>query len=567
MESKTKKILAIGISGIVITSVILIVVFFPKPQESPGISFSVSIPDLTIDASKPACNRTINISNYITPTLPTSQISISTNYTSAPWNSRISIMETNLTFQTFNFPTNGYYSIKITVTFQGVSIDDEITVLLTGKNTWTWVSGNYSVDNYGTYGTKGVADPANVPGAREYSTSWTDTGNNLWLFGGDGFDNVSSGYLNDLWMFNVTTTTWTWVSGNYSCNNNGTYGTKGVADADNVPGARYDSASWTDSGSNLWLFGGYGFDNVSTGFLNDLWMFNVSDATWTWVSGDYLRNTLGTCGTKGVADPDNVPGSRYSSASWMDASGNLWLFGGYGYDNTSALAQMLNDLWMFNVTTSTWTWVSGNYLADNEGIYGTKGVADPDNVPGSRYSSASWTDAGSNLWLFGGTGIDNVSLGRLNDLWMFNVTTTTWTWVSGNYSRNNNGTYGTKGVADPDNVPGARESVAASTDSGSNFWLFGGYGFDNVSASEAYMNDLWMFNLTDATWTWVSGNYSNSNLGRYGTKGVADPDNVPGARYDSTSWADAGSNLWLFGGSGYDNVTDGNLNDLWKYTP
>ncbi|NHI91664.1 MAG: hypothetical protein EAX96_04110, partial [Candidatus Lokiarchaeota archaeon] len=205
MESKTKKILAIGLSGIVITSIILIVVFLPRPQESPGISFSVSIPDLTIDASKDASNRTINISNYITPTLPNSQISISTNYTSAPWNSRISIMGTNLMFHTFNFPTNGYYSINITVTYQGVTKYDEVTIILIGKNTWTWVSGNYSLDNKGTYGTKGVADAANVPGAREGSVSWMDVGGNLWLFGGWGFDNGSIiGRLNDLWRFNVS---------------------------------------------------------------------------------------------------------------------------------------------------------------------------------------------------------------------------------------------------------------------------------------------------------------------------------------------------------------------------
>ncbi|NHI94572.1 MAG: hypothetical protein EAX96_18925, partial [Candidatus Lokiarchaeota archaeon] len=82
MKSKTKKILTIGISGIVITSIILILVFLPRPQGPLGINFSVSIPDLTIDASKDASNRTINISDYITPTLPNSQISISTNYTS-----------------------------------------------------------------------------------------------------------------------------------------------------------------------------------------------------------------------------------------------------------------------------------------------------------------------------------------------------------------------------------------------------------------------------------------------------------------------------------------------------
>ncbi|NHI94857.1 MAG: galactose oxidase [Candidatus Lokiarchaeota archaeon] len=572
MESKFKIILALGLSGIIITSVILIVVFLPSPQGSPGTSFSVSIPNLTIDASKPASNRTINISRYVSPALPSSQISVSTNYTSAPWNSRISIMGTNLTFQTFNFPTNGYYSINITVTYQGVSIDDEVIILLTGKNTWTWVSGNYSVDNKGTYGTKGVADAANVPGARSYSTSWTDASGNFWLFGGYGYDNISStkGRLNDLWMFNVRDSTWTWMSGNYSVDNYGTYGMKGVADAANVPGARSSPTSWTDASGNFWLFGGYGYDNgsVGTGELNDLWMFNVSDSAWTWMSGDYSINNLGIYGTKGVADALNVPGARTYSTFCTDVKGNFWLFGGYGYVNVSLVMGQLNDLWMFNVSDSTWTWVSGNYSVDNKGTYGTKGMADALNVPGSRNHGSSWTDTDGNFWLFGGEGYANSSVifGGLNDLWMFNVSASIWTWMSGNYSVNNNGAYGTKGVADAANVPGARCGSISWTDVGSNLWLFGGDGIDNAS-DDGYLNDLWMFNVSDSTWTWVSGNYSVDNKGTYGTKGVADAVNIPGARQNSAIWMDASGNLWLFGGNGYDNEIYGYLNDLWKYTP
>ena len=39
-------------------------------------------------------------------------------------------------------------------------------------------------------------------------------------------------------------------------NQAGVYGTKGVPAAANVPGARDESISWTDSTGNLWLFGG-----------------------------------------------------------------------------------------------------------------------------------------------------------------------------------------------------------------------------------------------------------------------------------------------------------------------
>ncbi|NHI94459.1 MAG: hypothetical protein EAX96_18355, partial [Candidatus Lokiarchaeota archaeon] len=289
--------------------------------------------------------------------------------------------------------------------------------------------------------------------------------------------------------------------------------------------------------------------------------------TWTWVSGNDTRDKPGIYGTQGVADPANVPGARDCSISWTDAGGNFWLFGGCGLDDTINYGD-LNDLWRFNVSDATWTWVSGNDTRDKPGIYGTQGVADPANVPGARDCSISWTDAGGNFWLFGGCGLDDtINYGDLNDLWRFNVSDATWTWVSGNDTRDKPGIYGTQGVADPANVPGARERSVSWTDAGDNFWLFGGGGYDNAT-NYGDLNDLWRFNVSDATWTWVSGNYSLYNKGIYGTLGVADPANVPGARELSASWTDASSNLWLFGGYGIDNVSfDGDLNDLWKYTP
>ena len=33
--------------------------------------------------------------------------------------------------------------------------------------------------------------------------------------------------------------------------------------------------------------------------------------------------------------------------SWIDASGNLWLFGGDGYDSVGTQDEYLNDLWKY----------------------------------------------------------------------------------------------------------------------------------------------------------------------------------------------------------------------------
>jgi hypothetical protein len=53
----------------------------------------------------------------------------------------------------------------------------------------------------------------------------------------------------------------------------------------------------------------------------------------------------GVYGMLGVTG-ENTPGGRFGATSWIDGSGNLWLFGGDGYDATGAQGN-LNDLWEY----------------------------------------------------------------------------------------------------------------------------------------------------------------------------------------------------------------------------
>jgi hypothetical protein len=48
----------------------------------------------------------------------------------------------------------------------------------------------------------------------------------------------------------------------------------------------------------------------------------------------------------------NTPGGRDSAASWIDKDGNLWLFGGEGFDSADAWGTGLNDLWMFDPSSN-----------------------------------------------------------------------------------------------------------------------------------------------------------------------------------------------------------------------
>jgi len=357
---------------------------------------------------------------------------------------------------------------------------------------WTWVSGSNSAGQVGTYGTRGTPAQANVPGARELAVSWLDSTGSLWLFGGYGYDSAGyNGSLNDLWKYDPITLEWAWVSGSSANGQVGTYGTQGTAAASNIPGARFEAVSWLDSSGKLWLFGGWSYAPAGNGGgLNDLWKYDPATLEWTWVSGSNIADQAGTYGLKGTANSSNIPGARGGAVSWLDSTGKLWLFGGYGYDSAGLLGY-LNDLWMYDGTT--WTWISGSRSANQLGTYGTQGIPGPTNVPGVRELAVSWLDSQGKLLLFGGFGFDLVGNdASLNDLWKYDPATLEWTWVSGSSSARQLGIYGTKGAAAPSNVPGARYSPVSWLDSGGKLWLFGGRGYDSTG-NNACLNDLWRF--------------------------------------------------------------------------
>jgi hypothetical protein len=195
----------------------------------------------------------------------------------------------------------------------------------------------------------------------------------------------------------------------------GIYGTQGIASATNIPGARVAAVNWTDSSGNLWLFGGTGMGTGSVpGELNDLWRHTPSTGYWTWMSGSTTINTAGFWGTQGIGTNTTVPGTRQSSASWTDLSGNLWLYGGTDGDFD------FSDLWEYSQSTGEWTWMAGSNLVSQVGSYGTVDIAAAGDFPGARDSAAVWTDSSGNFWLFGGQYEDaNGNWYTFNDLWEY----------------------------------------------------------------------------------------------------------------------------------------------------
>jgi len=123
--------------------------------------------------------------------------------------------------------------------------------------------------------------------------------------------------------------------------------------------------------------------------------------------------------TLGVPAATNVPGARQNAVSWVDAKGNLWLFGGVGNDSLGHVV-WLNDLWIYEPSVGIWTCMWGPGSGDAAGFYGTQGVPADSNVPGARTGAVSWIDANGYLWLLGGSGYaSSQTLGELNDLWFY----------------------------------------------------------------------------------------------------------------------------------------------------
>jgi N-acetylneuraminic acid mutarotase len=428
-----------------------------------------------------------------------------------------------------------------------------------GHNEWAWMTGSETINQIGTYGTLGTPAAGNTPGGRQYPATWTDKSGNLWLFGGYGPE--SGGTLlpfNDLWKFSGGE--WTWMGGPQLARASGVYGTLGVASASNIPGARFEPASWADAQGNFWMFGGNGFDSEGNEVpMNDLWEY--SNGAWTWEGGADVGPQQGIYGTLGVANSNNTPGGRNGAAVWLDASGDLWVFGGIGYDVSNPINGKLNDLWKYS--GGEWTWMSGSQTKEQPGIYGTQGVASASNTPGAREGAYNWIDASGTLWLFGGYGYDSTGANSyLNDLWKYSAGQ--WTWVSGPNVIDQSGVYGTQGVSAANNIPGARWMGAAWTDASGNFWLFGGSAIDSTGHA-GLINDLWKY--SSGQWTWVSGATVVDQDSTFGTQGNLAPGNVPGGRFFLNQWVDTNGNFWLFGGYGETPGGTGNLNDLWMYEP
>jgi hypothetical protein len=263
------------------------------------------------------------------------------------------------------------------------------------------------------------------------------------------------------------------------------------------------------------MFGGQGYDSAgNVGLLNDLWKY--SGGAWTLVSGTTTANQNGAYpSTSGTGGAGFAPGGRQTAVLWVDKSGNIWIFGGFGLDSkgtsggTGQIGSVLNDLWKYDKGTGQWTWVSGSNVADQNGVYGTQGISNattnaaPTNIPGSRWGAMGWVNPDGNLFLFGGFGYGSqttVPTGFLNDVWEYQLSTGEWIWWKGSTDVNQPGTY----ISTPvdyfqlnytNNSVGSRRGAALWVpDPFGYVYMFGGEGYDGTAGGPyGELNDVWRY--------------------------------------------------------------------------
>ncbi len=100
------------------------------------------------------------------------------------------------------------------------------------------------------------------------------------------------------------------------------------------------AASFSDFGS---------LDGTGTGYLTTTDLPGGTYTVYAYYAGDTTGvngGQPGVYGTLGTPASTNTPGARIGAAPWIDASGNLWFFGGQGYDSTGSQGY-LNDLWKY----------------------------------------------------------------------------------------------------------------------------------------------------------------------------------------------------------------------------
>lgn len=244
-----------------------------------------------------------------------------------------------------------------------------------------------------------------------------------------------------------------------------------------------------------------------------------------------------------------VPSPRSLFLSWQDKEGNLWIFGGYGYDAKNEFG-VFRDFWKYDIASNTWKTLteSKNKVAINNDK--------KSDLPLPRADATTWVDQNGYFWLYGGnTGND---LQNWDDMWRYNPKANKWDKIDGEEKLN-------KKNSEAILNPGSRSGAASWVDESGALWFFGGQSFDiQKNGLTNYHNDLWTYDTKANQWRLVKGTVEANKLSD--SKEQRKAPLLPSPRSKACYWY-KDNRLWLYGGVGYDYTypVTGGLSDLWYF--
>lgn len=227
-----------------------------------------------------------------------------------------------------------------------------------------------------------IAQGGMQPTPRLFHVGALDTKRNrLWVFGGGGEDSFTSAddFFRDLWYLDLATETWTQTALGTACrqdvNCGGAPCIEGIC---NTPSKRIKgSLTYDETQDRLILFAGH--DAGSLGNDNDLWSYDIANASWRRetagdeynpisCTGDDDCPSTRTCGPGGVCeqfgfcdfaadfatfDP-NSPERRESHAA-VTAGDRMYMYGG------RTDCGLVNDTWYLDLQTNQWIEVTPSF--------------------------------------------------------------------------------------------------------------------------------------------------------------------------------------------------------------
>jgi len=227
-----------------------------------------------------------------------------------------------------------------------------------------------------------IAQGGAQPTARLFHMGALDTKRNrFWVFGGGERTSFTSAdaFLKDLWYLDLATDTWTQIPAGQSCRTDvNCGGAPCIEGTCNTPSKRIKGTMAYDEGRDrLVLFGGH--DAGALGNDNDLWSFDIANATWrretagdeynaiSCTSDDECPSTR-VCGRDGFCeqfgfcdfaadfatfDP-NSP-ERRESQTFVTAGDRIYMYGG------RTDCGLVNDTWYLDLLDNTWHEVTTSF--------------------------------------------------------------------------------------------------------------------------------------------------------------------------------------------------------------